>query len=137
MIGSVAAIVGLTVMLQTVEAAPSPSPSPSPSLSPSSLPSTMPANDYDEPPRIVKPTTPVYPREPFMAGIEGTVEIEFVIDVTGAVSRLRVVKSIPGLDGAALACVKKWRFIPAKRAGRPVESVASAPVTFRITDKKR
>jgi TonB family protein len=92
--------------------------------------------DYDEPPKIVKRTTPVYPREPFYAGIEGTVEVELVIDQRGLVSRLRVVKSIPALDDAALTCVKQWRFIPAKKAGLPVESIASAPVTFRITKKK-
>jgi protein TonB len=93
--------------------------------------------DYDEPPKIVKRTTPVYPPQPFYAGIEGTVEIELVIDQRGLVSRLRVVKSIPGLDEAALNCVKQWRFIPAKKAGLPVESIASAPVTFHITEKKR
>jgi len=91
--------------------------------------------DYDEAPKIVKHTTPVYPRQPFYAGIEGTVEIELVIDQRGLVSRLRVVKSIPGLDDAAITCVKQWRFIPAKKAGLPVESIASAPVTFHITKK--
>ena len=74
--------------------------------------------DYDEPPKIVKHTTPVYPPKSFL------------------VSRLRVVKSIPGLDEATLKCVAQWRFIPAKKAGLPVESIASAPVTFRITKKK-
>jgi len=32
--------------------------------------------------------------------------------------------------------VKEWRFRPARKAGRPVSTIASAPVTFRITDKK-
>ena len=139
MLATIAGILGMTAMLQAVEASPSPSPAPSPSasVSPSSSESGLPSNDYDVPPKIVKPTTPVYPPNSFLAGIEGTVEIEFVIDVAGRVSRLRVVKSVPGLDDAALTCVKKWRFIPAKKAGRPVEVVASAPVTFRLTDKKR
>lgn len=117
-------------------AAPPSSPSPSAATMPSS-PDPLPINDYDEPPRILKQTKPVYPRRPFQDGVQGTVEIEFVVDETGKVSRTRVVKSITGLDEAALTCVLQWRFTPARKSGRPVAAVASAPVTFRITDRKR
>jgi protein TonB len=79
----------------------------------------------------------VYPRKAFEDGVEGTVEIEFVIDETGKVGRTRVVKSIAGLDEAALTCVRQWRFIPARKAGKPVASVALAPVGFRITEGKQ
>ncbi len=95
-----------------------------------------PRDDYDEPPHITKQTKPIYPKKPFADGVQGTVEIEFVIDETGVVVDLHVVKSIPALDEAALECVKQWRFVPARKAGRPVASIASAPVTFRITKRK-
>jgi len=91
--------------------------------------------DYDEPPRPLEMTRPNYPSEAFSKKVEGTVEIEFVVDETGRPTDLRVVKSIPGLDEAALACVKKWRFKPAQKEGKPVKSTALAPVTFRITKK--
>ncbi|MCG6926133.1 MAG: energy transducer TonB [Acidobacteria bacterium] len=32
----------------------------------------------------------------------------------------RLVKSVPGLDGAALDTVRTWRFEPAVKGGRPV-----------------
>ena len=92
--------------------------------------------DFDEPPRLMKQTRPKYPAEPFSNRVEGTVEIQFVIDETGRVTEPRVVKSIPGLEKAALDCVKKWKFRPARKQGRAVKASALAPVTFRIGDKK-
>ncbi len=38
------------------------------------------------------------------------------------------------LDEAAVAAVRKWRFVPAKRRGRAVAGRAQVPVTFRLTD---
>ena len=93
--------------------------------------------DYDEPPRIVKLTKPNYPQMAFSRGIEGTVEIVFVVDEKGRVTDPRVIKSIPELDRAALDCVKKWRFRPAKKGGRAVRTEAMAPVSFRITRDKK
>jgi len=90
---------------------------------------------YDEPPRIIKQTKPTYPVAPFHKRIEGTVEIEFVVDEKGRVRDAKVIKSIPDLDGAALDCVKKWKFKPATKDGRAVKAVARAPVTFRIIRK--
>ena len=78
----------------------------------------------------------MYPPKAHRDGIQGTVEIEFIVDETGRVSRARIVKSIAGLDEAALKCVFQWRFSPARKNGMPVASMASAPVTFRITDRK-
>lgn len=94
------------------------------------------SGDYDEPPKVVKQTTPNYPAAPFSRGIEGTVEIVFVVDEKGRVTDLRVIKSIPELDRAALDCVKKWKFRPAKKGGRAVRTEALAPVIFRITRNK-
>src|SRR5687767_512729 len=83
-------------------------PSPSPSL----------LADYDVPPKIVKLTKPVYPKEPFRAGVQGTVLIEFVVDETGSVRNPTITQSVPGLDEAALTRVKQWRFTPAQKRGR-------------------
>ena len=82
-------------------------------------------------------TRPKYPKEPFDNRIEGTVEIRFVIDEKGRVTEPTVVKSIPGLDKAALDCVKKWKFTPARKQGRPVKATALAPISFRIGDRKQ
>lgn len=91
--------------------------------------------DYDEPPKPERITKPIYPRRAFDACVEGTVLL-IGIDATGSVSASKVVESRDGLDEAALACVKNWRFKPARKGGIAVGNVAVAPVLFRIYNDK-
>jgi periplasmic protein TonB len=91
-----------------------------------------PVLDYDQPPRAIKLTKPVYPQEAFVKKIEGVVEVEFLIDSTGRVVTVRIIHSVPQLDAAAIQTVRQWVFSPAMKGGRPVATVARAPVTFRI-----
>jgi protein TonB len=91
-----------------------------------------PVMDYDQPPKLLKRVNPIYPQEAFVKKIEGTVLLEILIDSTGRVSRVRVVNSIPALDQAAIETVKQWVFAPAIKRGRPVATVATAPLSFRI-----
>jgi TonB family protein len=91
--------------------------------------------DYD--PRPVHMPKPNYPLQAFQEGIEGTVLVEILIDAEGRVARSRVVESVPGLDEAALAAVREWRFIPARKEGKAVPALAHVPVSFKIgADKK-
>jgi len=94
-------------------------------------PSDLVIIDYDVPPKPLSITRPIYPPMALEEGVEGTVLLELVIDKSGRVGSAKVLKSIPELDQAALECVRKWRFKPATKAGRPVGTVAQAPVTFR------
>src|SRR4030095_99006 len=66
----------------------------------------IPVMDYDTPPRLIKQTRPVYPQDAFIKKIEGVVEVEILIDVTGRVSRARIMRSVPLLDQAAIETVK-------------------------------
>jgi protein TonB len=91
-----------------------------------------PVLDYDQPPRPIKITKPQYPQEAFVKKIEGTVEVEILIDASGNVTRARVIQSIPALDAAAVQTVYQWRFSPAIKNGHPVATIARAPVQFRI-----
>jgi TonB family protein len=95
-----------------------------------------PEQDTDQPPVPLHITQPRYPPAAFQKGISGTVGLEILIDKTGHVAKARVVRSIPELDAAALQCVMEWEFRPAQKAGQPVATVASAPITFTITKKK-
>jgi protein TonB len=92
----------------------------------------IPVLDYDQPPRLIKQTRPIYPQDAFIKKIEGVVEVEILIDVSGRVARARVMRSVPLLDQAAIETVKQWLFAPAVKGGRPVPTTAIAPVTFRI-----
>ena len=91
-----------------------------------------PVMDYDQAPRAIKITRPQYPQEAFIKKIEGTVIVEILIDATGHVVRGRVIQSVPLLDAAALQTVYQWVFSPAIKHGRPVPTLAHAPVAFRI-----
>ena len=91
-----------------------------------------PVLDYDQPPRLLKQTRPVYPQEAVIKKIEGVVTLEIVIGVDGKVGRARVLRSIPQLDAAAIQTVRQWVFSPAIKGGRPVATIAQAPVSFRI-----
>jgi periplasmic protein TonB len=87
---------------------------------------------YDQPPRGLTFVRPRYPHDAFDQKVQGTVVVEFVIDVDGRVADPRVVRSVPLLDAAALEAVRQWRFQPALKKGRPVATRSRAPVSFRI-----
>jgi protein TonB len=93
---------------------------------------TGPVMDYDSAPRPIKITRPQYPQEAFVKKVEGTVVVEILIDSQGRVVRARVIQSVPLLDAAALQTVYQWIFQPAMKHGRPVPTIAHAPVAFRI-----
>jgi protein TonB len=86
----------------------------------------------DSSPRVLVQTKPLYPDAAYRQKLEGTVLVEFLVNEQGRVSHAEIRGSLPGLDEAALACVRNWQFEPAKRNGKPVACLAQAPVTFRI-----
>jgi protein TonB len=92
----------------------------------------VPVRRPDTPVRLLRKTRPVYPRDAFKRGIQGTVLLEILIDAHGRVARARVLESIPALDEAALEAVRCWLFEPARHAGVPVATLAQAPITFSI-----
>ena len=77
---------------------------------------------------------PAYPREAVRRQLEGVVLLELTIGVSGDVSRVEVLESSGQqvLDQAAIDAVASWKGKPAKRWGRPVESVERLPVRFRL-----
>jgi len=93
---------------------------------------TLVVRDYDRPPRVLRKTKPRYPEKAFVEKIEGTVVLEILIDVRGRVTQARVLQSVPALDDAALATVREWLFEPAMKGGRPVPTLARAPIHFVI-----
>ena len=86
----------------------------------------------DSPPKVLVLTKPQYPDYAFHKKIEGTVVVVILINSLGRIVHTEILQSVPHLDEAALACVRDWRFEPAQRGGRPVATVAQAPVMFRI-----
>jgi TonB family protein len=75
-----------------------------------------------------------YPQIALENGIQGTVVVEFVIDKSGDVRHVTVVKSPDAtLSEAAIAVVQKspkWR--PGKQKGKPVACKYTLPIAFKI-----
>lgn len=78
-------------------------------------------------PRLVRRVEPDYPELAQKARIEGVVVLEATTDVYGRVTGVRVLRSIPLLDEAAVAAVRQWVYEPLMINGRP------RPVTFTVT----
>jgi TonB family protein len=70
----------------------------------------------------------VAPQQARDAGVTGIVVLELSVDAGGAVSNVRVLRSIPMLDAAAIAAAKQWRYEPVMLNGRAVPIVLTAPV---------
>ncbi len=73
---------------------------------------------------------PLYPPQARAAGVQGAVVVEVIINELGAVTDARVVRSVPLLDEAALAAVRKWRFEPSVVNGRAVPVRMNLTVNF-------
>jgi protein TonB len=89
----------------------------------------------DNPPRTRFQKPPIYPNAMKTAGNSGTVWVEFVVDETGRVHDVRVLKSThPGFEDATVTAVSEWRFESGKRKGIPVRFRMSIPVVFNLSE---
>jgi len=71
-------------------------------------------------PKKTKHVQPVYPPEALAQGIRGIVILDIVIDARGKVSSTSVLRSVPGLDEAAIAAARQWEYEPTKIDNKPV-----------------
>jgi protein TonB len=86
----------------------------------------------EELPEAVTKVTPVYPDIAREAGVDGQVLVQALVGKDGKVKDVRVVKSIPMLDAAAVAAVKQWVFKPALSNNKPVAVWVAVPVKFSL-----
>jgi protein TonB len=75
---------------------------------------------------------PIYPPFAIRARLSGDVKVEATIDVDGRVTDAKVVRSVPGLDQAALDAVRQWRYRPTLLNGVPVAIIMTVTVTFSL-----
>ena len=73
---------------------------------------------------------PVYPQIAQQARVTGTVILEAVLSPTGEVSNVKVVRSVPLLDAAAVDAVAQWRYAPTLLNGTPVSVLMTVTVRF-------
>ncbi|HEX4565968.1 MAG TPA: TonB family protein [Vicinamibacterales bacterium] len=105
-------------------------PAPAPPDSP--RPATVRVAQLPEPPRKIVDLRPVYPDIARKARVEGTVILESVLDTSGDVTQLRVIRSVPLLDQAALDAVRQWKYTPTVYGGRPVSVLMTITIRFTL-----
>ena len=84
-------------------------------------------------PALLRKVEPEYSEEARKAKYQGTVTLAVVIDASGKVAAVRVLHSLGlGLDDKAMEAVRKWKFAPGTKGGRPVSVAATIEVNFRL-----
>lgn len=74
-----------------------------------------------------------YPRRAKLAGIEGTVHIQFIVAPDGSVKQAEILRGIGGgCDKEALRVVKDLEFEPGRQRGKAVPVRMSIPVIFKL-----
>ncbi len=83
-------------------------------------------------PRKIKDVSPTYPDIAKQARVQGIVILEAIIDPSGNVTNVRVLRSIPLLDKSAISAVKQWKYEPTMLNGVPVPIVMTVTVNFSL-----
>ena len=99
---------------------------------PTSAPVTLAPGDQPVPLAGQTPP-PQYPPAALRSGVTGTVMVRVAVDASGAPTEVTLEKNSGSrdLDRAAVEAVRKWRFQPAQRDGRPVAASLVIPIEFR------
>jgi len=82
-------------------------------------------------PKKIRDVKPAYPPEALAAGVSGVVMLEATIGKDGSVTDARILRSIAGLNEAALSAVREWRYTPTLLNGQPVEVIMTVTVNFQ------
>lgn len=79
---------------------------------------------------------PAYPQSARTRKLEGTVELNVLVDMKGRVKDLNLRRSsgFKVLDRAAMDSVKEWKFEPGKSSCCPVEMWVVVPMVFKLTE---
>lgn len=91
-----------------------------------------------EPPRFgvsyLNNPAPRYPKLSRRQGEEGRVLLRVLVSAAGGAVEVDLEKTSGSrrLDRAAIAAVKKWRFIPARRSGQALSAYVLVPIKFSL-----
>jgi TonB family protein len=83
-------------------------------------------------PKLIKQVDPVYPPVARQSQVEGTVILEVTTDIYGRVRDIKILRSIPLLDQAALDAVRQWVYEPPIINGKPISVTFTVTVTFTL-----
>ena len=90
-------------------------------------------NQVNTPPVLLLKVEPEYSEQARQSKFQGTVLLRVVIDEKGLPREIGVTRPLGlGLDEKAVEAVRRWRFKPATKDGKPVAMEAVVEVNFRL-----
>jgi len=84
--------------------------------------------------RIIHQVMPEYPELARQAGVQGTVVLDTVVSVEGAVTQVKFVSGPEALSQAARNAVRWWRYEPYFVNGQPATVETTVAVDFRLAN---
>ena len=66
------------------------------------------------------------------ARVQGVVILEAIIGSSGAVTKVKVLRSVPLLDDAAIVAVQQWVYTPTLVNGVPTPIIMTVTVSFTL-----
>jgi protein TonB len=87
-----------------------------------------------QPPTLIRRVEPEYPVQAALARVQGVVILEATVSADGYVQDVRVLKSVPLLERAALEAVRQWRYSPVVLNGQRVPFILTVVVSFTVPD---
>ncbi|WP_022667519.1 energy transducer TonB [Desulfospira joergensenii] len=90
--------------------------------------------DLDQPLTVLNRIPPLYPIGAKNRGLQGWVEVQFVVTELGSVENIQILSAEPKkvFDASVLQCVSSWRFSPGKIQGVPVKTLARTRIRFEL-----
>ena len=86
----------------------------------------------EQKPELVHSVNPIYPEIARKAGLTGKVFLKFLVDKSGRVSNVTVLKGQEIFRQAAIDAILQFKFKPAQQNDRPVSVWMTQPMSFRL-----
>ena len=92
--------------------------------------------DVDQTPKAIFKSRPDYPYRARRLNLDGDVDIKFLVDKNGNVSKVEILGASPPniFDQSVIDTVSRWRFEPGMIKGRKVNTWMVTTIEFRISD---
>jgi len=90
------------------------------------------------PPVPIKKTSPRYPHKALSRGVEGWVDLHYMVDPEGNTYDIEIVDSNgdSSLERAALRAAKKYKYKPADLKGESIDAGSSTRINFVLRDQR-
>jgi TonB family protein len=87
-------------------------------------------------PNVSDSHLPKYPKKARQTRVQGIVRLDAEVGRDGKVKDVKVFEGDQMLADASIQAIRKWRFYPAQRDGRPVEDRARIRIDFRLDQEQ-